>query len=62
MKIIHSLIVLLLVVILSCSGSSNYTSKQFSDVLESGFVTPPDSIQTSIYWYWISDNISREGV
>lgn len=31
-------------------------------MLESGFVTPPDSIQTSIYWYWISDNISREGV
>src|SRR5690606_875966 len=27
-----------------------------------GFVSPPDSIQTSIYWYWISDNISKEGV
>lgn len=26
------------------------------------FVTPPDSIQTSIYWYWLSGNISREGV
>lgn len=30
--------------------------------LESGFVTVPDSIQTSVYWYWISDNISKEGV
>jgi hypothetical protein len=30
--------------------------------LESGFVTPPDSIQTSVYWYWISDNISKDGV
>ena len=30
--------------------------------LQSGFVTPPDSIQTSVYWYWISDNISKEGV
>ena len=30
--------------------------------LESGFITPPDSIQTSVYWYWISDNISKEGV
>ncbi len=30
--------------------------------LESGFVTPPDSIQTSVFWYWISDNISKEGV
>lgn len=30
--------------------------------LESGFKNIPDSIQTSVYWYWISDNISKEGV
>src|ERR1700712_2558859 len=30
--------------------------------LERAFVHPPDTIQTSIYWYWISDNISKEGV
>ncbi|MGF7040284.1 glycosyl hydrolase [Mucilaginibacter lappiensis] len=30
--------------------------------LEAGFMTVPDSIQTSIYWYWLSDNISKEGV
>ncbi|GAA4314479.1 hypothetical protein GCM10023149_10650 [Mucilaginibacter gynuensis] len=30
--------------------------------LEKGFATPPDSIQTSIYWYWMSDNLSKEGV
>jgi hypothetical protein len=29
---------------------------------ESGFITPADSIQTSVYWYWISDNVSKEGV
>lgn len=27
-----------------------------------GFVNTPDSIQTSVYWYWISDHISKEGV
>ena len=32
------------------------------EALASGFVTPPDSIQTSVYWYWISNNISKEGV
>jgi Glycosyl hydrolases family 2, sugar binding domain. len=47
---------------LSCSQSSNKISEQLSSALESGFVTPPDSIQTSVYWYWISDNISKEGV
>lgn len=30
--------------------------------LAEGFVTPPDSIQTSVYWYWLSGNISKEGV
>ncbi|WPU92059.1 glycosyl hydrolase [Mucilaginibacter sabulilitoris] len=30
--------------------------------LEDNFVKAPDSIQTSVYWYWISDNISKEGV
>jgi hypothetical protein len=30
--------------------------------LETGFAVPPDSIQTSVYWYWISDNISKTGV
>lgn len=32
------------------------------DPLASGFIQPPDSIQTSVYWYWVSDNISKEGV
>ena len=30
--------------------------------LQNYFVNIPDSIQTSIYWYWISGNISKEGV
>jgi len=35
--------------------------KTFTQI-ESGFNTIPDSIQTSVYWYWISNNISEEGV
>ena len=30
--------------------------------LQKGFVTPPDSVKPSIYWYWMSDNMSQEGV
>ncbi len=30
--------------------------------LAAGFASPPDSIQTSVYWYWISNNVSKEGV
>lgn len=38
-----------------------YFSENFKTV-ETGFITAPDSIQTSTYWYWISNNISKEGV
>ena len=27
-----------------------------------GFINPPDSVRPSIYWYWLDDNISQEGV
>ena len=30
--------------------------------LETGFRTIPDSIQTAVYWYWISDHITEEGI
>ncbi len=38
------------------------TNKNSDEILEKNFVNPPDSIQTSVYWYWISDNISKKGV
>lgn len=31
-------------------------------VLQKNFQTPPDSVKPSVYWYWLSDNISKEGV
>lgn len=30
--------------------------------IEKNFTNIPASVQTSVYWYWISDNISKEGV
>ncbi|MCF3108994.1 glycoside hydrolase family 2 [Niabella sp. CC-SYL272] len=30
--------------------------------MERVFTHAPDSIQTSVYWYWISDHLSKEGV
>ena len=32
------------------------------DKIEAGFKTIPSSVQTSVYWYWINGNISKEGV
>lgn len=33
-----------------------------ADKREAEFVTPPSSVQTGTYWYWIEGNISKEGV
>ena len=41
--------------------ATNAVMPNFKSV-ETGFITVPDDIQTSVYWYWISDNISKEGV
>lgn len=30
--------------------------------VQKSFSAPPDSIKPSVYWYWMSDNISEEGV
>src|SRR4051812_24560835 len=42
--------------------SSSLKRKTGFKSVETGFINIPDSVQTSIYWYWISDNISKDGV
>jgi hypothetical protein len=41
----------------------NFYIKSFLiSTVEQGFITPSDNVQTSVYWYWINDNISKEAV
>lgn len=54
------LIVIFVLHLAACMQNSEKRPTQLSQELEKGFVNPPDSIQTSVYWYWISDNISKE--
>ena len=61
-----------LIVILSASlfytgCKSKVNSIQVSDnhldtYLEQNFKTPPDSVKPWCYWYWISGNVSKEGI
>ncbi|MBC7390016.1 MAG: glycoside hydrolase family 2, partial [Opitutaceae bacterium] len=54
-----------LALLFSCNSGKNIIKKDIQSQLislESGFINPPDSVQTSVYWYWMSDNISKEGV
>ena len=61
---IFVIILISISILFSSSNCSiqNQNSRAFGDQLQTSFVTPPDAIQTSVYWYWISDNISKEGV
>lgn len=47
-------------------AQNNQVKKDFQrsnfKAVETGFITVPEDIQTSVYWYWISGNISKEGV
>ncbi|HCC51855.1 MAG TPA: glycoside hydrolase family 2 [Porphyromonadaceae bacterium] len=45
----------------SCSDTGNNTSTETFNRIEAGF-KKPDSMQLAVYWYWISDNLSKEGV
>lgn len=66
-KLFFVLLKILLCFLMLVLGSSNARSqvKIYAPqmrLIHKGFITPPDSIQTSVYWYWVSGNISREGV
>lgn len=61
MKIAYSLLGLVaLWIFAGCAAT--HSQKADWNALENIFVEAPDSIQTSVYWYWISDNLSKEGV
>jgi hypothetical protein len=54
---------LLFILLITFSGCRKESSSEPSfSAIESGFRNIPDTVQTSVYWYWISDNISKEGV
>jgi len=38
------------------TGKNDYTT------IEKIFHNPKDAVQTSVYWYWLSGNVSKEGV
>ncbi|MDR2038466.1 MAG: glycoside hydrolase family 2 [Bacteroidales bacterium] len=57
MKAFFAVLTTSIIILSGCSSSS----AEFSTI-ERDFISPPESVQTSIYWYWINDNISKEAV
>lgn len=60
MKWLFSLCVFFCVI--SCSIDNSEKTDISLDELEGQFKSSCDSIPIAVYWYWISDNISKEGV
>jgi hypothetical protein len=60
--VIACLICLLLFCYLISNAQLQFSQRTTINQLETGFAKIPDHIQTTVYWYWISDNISKEGV
>jgi hypothetical protein len=55
-------LVLLCFIVTGAKGQTNTTGAPTFKAVETGFISVPDSIQTSVYWYWLSGNVSKEGV
>lgn len=53
---------LLLLVFMTGLFSQNKVNNSELVSLDEVFVHPPDLSRPSVYWYWISNNISREGI
>jgi len=62
MRIITNLFVIVLLMA-SCIRSKTETRDPVTaDMLAEGFIVLPDSVKPWVYWYWISDNNSKEGI
>ncbi|UMB54112.1 hypothetical protein MKD41_01220 [Lutibacter sp. A64] len=46
---------------MSCNTGSKFSSKEFENLKE-GFSTPADTNTVWCYWYWINDDISKDGI
>lgn len=56
--------VIIISLLTACVAKQTFNNKHAAptNALAAGFKKIPDSIQTSVYWYWLSDNISKQGV
>ena len=58
----NALLIFSVIMISVLGGCSNSRQLPTIAIIEQGFRNVPDSIRVGCYWYWLSDNISTEGV
>jgi hypothetical protein len=55
-------LLLVLLLVAGCTPRDTGSDQVTPEEMARGFAQPPDSTKPWVYWYWISDNISREGI
>ncbi|MCX6226057.1 MAG: glycosyl hydrolase, partial [Bacteroidia bacterium] len=53
--------ILALSCLIGCSDSGKLSVQEFESI-KSGFISPADTNKVWCYWYWLNDDISKEGV
>jgi hypothetical protein len=60
---IYALLIMITLFIANCSDIKRENQDPvMPEMLSEGFINPLDSVKPWVYWYWISDNNSREGI
>lgn len=59
---LHKTCLYLILLCFIATRTKGQTNAADFKTIETRFITAPDSIQTSVYWYWLSGNVSKEGV
>lgn len=62
MKNLCSTLFFMVILLVGCNSNKQPTGGISLIALEDGFKNIPDSQKLATYWYWVSDNISQEGV
>ncbi|GGG75327.1 hypothetical protein GCM10007415_03730 [Parapedobacter pyrenivorans] len=62
MNVNYSLLICIAALTTAIACADRQDKKADWETITDVFVQAPDSIQTSVYWYWISDHLSKQGV
>jgi len=49
-------LIFLIALVVSCTHDPSVAD------LEKGFINPPDSARPSVWWHWLNENISKDGI
>lgn len=54
-------LILFLLISVGCKKTDRISPENYQEI-QTGFITPADSNNVWCYWYWINDDISKEGI